>query len=306
MHLARAAGYTHNTHWPYPTPIPPVAPITTHSKTTRKDKTGKNSKGTDINTQKPAPIPEELAVDIKMLDNPPAGTSTSLPSTAPDAAPLASTNDFPPDHWIKPMDDSTHPLTNVEMEAICRLTIQTNWVPREDWWITWPFRDNPRSTAATASTPPAFNPPPIIISSSPIFPKFSSISALGHSITNNIFTPDVFSTHPHPGSDGSPVTRCKAPTSASASTINPVPTMGQSGSLTDLAGALSVPLPTVVMESMPSTSAICTLLTGPSNVPADGQSISAPLPNWSFGPQSHQGWSVSTRHAKNSSSDGHK
>ncbi|KAG2070548.1 hypothetical protein BDR04DRAFT_1118265 [Suillus decipiens] len=74
------------------------APITTCSKTTRKGKTGENSKGTDINTLQPAPMPEEPAVNIKMLHNPPAGTSTSLPDTAPDAAPLASTDDFPPDH----------------------------------------------------------------------------------------------------------------------------------------------------------------------------------------------------------------
>ncbi|KAG2068956.1 hypothetical protein BDR04DRAFT_1157200 [Suillus decipiens] len=178
---------------PTPTPIPPVAPITTHSKTTRKGKTGKNSKGTDINTPRPAPIPEELAVDIKMLDDPPAGTSTGLPDTAPHAAPLASADDVPPDHWIEPMDDSTlppapfvdtlgdvryspiypshthrppspittsitlqshqhpWPLTNVEMEAMLaqiQIDMQelrtrddiTNWVPREDWWITWPFR----------------------------------------------------------------------------------------------------------------------------------------------------------------------
>ncbi|KAG2073012.1 hypothetical protein BDR04DRAFT_1116554 [Suillus decipiens] len=218
---------------PTPTSIPPVFPITTRSKTTRKGKTGENSKGTDINTPRPAPIPEELAVDIKMLDDPPAGISTGLPDTAPDAAPLASADDFPLDHWIKPMDDSTlPPAPFVDTPGNVWPTIQTNWVPREDWWIIWPF------------------------------------------------------------SDGSPVTRCKAPTYAPASTINPVPTMGQSSSLTDLAGALPVPLPTVVMESMPSTSAICTSLTGPSNVPADGQSISAPLPNQSFGPQSRQGQSV--------------
>ncbi|KAG2073229.1 hypothetical protein BDR04DRAFT_1152320 [Suillus decipiens] len=83
---------------PTPTPILSVAPITTHSKTTRKGKTGENSKGTDINTPRPAPIPEELAVNIKMLDDPPAGTNTSLPDTAPDAAPLASTDNFPLDH----------------------------------------------------------------------------------------------------------------------------------------------------------------------------------------------------------------
>ncbi|KAG2067702.1 hypothetical protein BDR04DRAFT_1120272 [Suillus decipiens] len=35
---------------PTPMPIPPVAPITTHSKTTRKGKTGEISKDTDINT----------------------------------------------------------------------------------------------------------------------------------------------------------------------------------------------------------------------------------------------------------------
>ncbi|KAG2070550.1 hypothetical protein BDR04DRAFT_1118267 [Suillus decipiens] len=136
--------------------------------------------------------------------------------------------------------------------------------------IAWYLRDNPKSAAATASTPPTFNPPPIVIPGSSIFPEFGSISTLHHSITNNIFTPDVFSTHPRPSSDGSLVTKHKAPTSTPSSTINPVPTMGQSGSLADLAGALPVLLPTVVMESMPSASTICTSLTGPSNVLADG------------------------------------
>ncbi|KAG2073710.1 hypothetical protein BDR04DRAFT_1116068 [Suillus decipiens] len=106
MHLARAARYTHNTHWPYPYTHTASCPITC-SKTTRKGKTGENSKVTDINTPQPAPIPEEPAVDIKMLDDPPAGTSTGLPDTAPDAAPLASADDFPLDDWIEPMDDST-------------------------------------------------------------------------------------------------------------------------------------------------------------------------------------------------------
>ncbi|KAG2105022.1 uncharacterized protein F5147DRAFT_654221 [Suillus discolor] len=203
------------------------------------------------------------------------------------------------------------------------------------------LRDNQRNTAATTSTPPAFNPPPIVIPGTPIFPEFGSISALGRAVTNNVFTPDVFSTNARPSGDGSPVTRheqahASASTSTSTSTINPIPTMVVSAPLIHPVGLLPVPplpvgahpvppplvgahpvppLPvgappvpplTVPMESMPSTSTLHTLVTGPSNAPEDGQSISAPLPNRSFAPQSRQGRSVSARHAKNTSGNAPK
>ncbi|KAG1837568.1 hypothetical protein DFJ58DRAFT_846410 [Suillus subalutaceus] len=161
--------------------------------------------------------------------------------------------------------------------------------------IAWYLRDNQRTAEATASTPPAFNPPPIVIPGTPIFPEFGSISALGHAVTNHVFTLDVFLTHARPGGDGSPVTRHEqAPTSASTSTItaststiHPVPTR-ESGPPINPVGAHLVPPPSVPMESMPSTSTLRTLVTGPLNVAQDGQSISAPLPNRSFAPQLRQ------------------
>ncbi|KAG2100193.1 uncharacterized protein F5147DRAFT_655633 [Suillus discolor] len=192
---------------------------------------------------------------------------------------------------------------NSQKGLVDYLTIQMGSIARY-------LRDNSRTTAATASTPPSFNPPPIVIPGTPIFPEFGSISALGRAVTNNVFTPDVFSTNACPGGDGSPVTRheqAPAPTSTSTSTINPVPTTGESSPPMHPVGALPVPPSTVPMQSMPSTSTLRTFVTGPSNVPADGQSISAPLPNRSFAPQScQQGRSVSARHAKNTSGNGPK
>ncbi|KAG1829251.1 hypothetical protein EV424DRAFT_1344239 [Suillus variegatus] len=170
------------------------------------------------------------------------------------------------------------------------------------------LRDNQRAAASSATTPPAFNPPPIVIPGTPIFPEFGSISALGRAVTNNIFTPDVFSTGACPAGDGSPVTRHEqAPTSSSTSTINPVPTIRESGLPIQPAVALPVPTHTVPAESMPSTSTIRMLVTRSPNVPEDGQSVLAPLPQRLFAPQScQQGRSVSARHAKNLSSDGPK
>ncbi|KAG1844302.1 hypothetical protein C8R48DRAFT_678501 [Suillus tomentosus] len=145
-----------------------------------------------------------------------------------------------------------------------------------------------RATTAAGSTPPAFNPPPIVIPDTPTFPDFGSISALGRSITNNVFTPDVFLTNTRPVGDGSPVARHEQVPTPSTSTINPVPTMGESGPHSHPVSALPVPAPTVPMASMPSTSTLRTMLTGPPHLPADGQSLSAPLPNRAFAPQSRQ------------------
>ncbi|KAG2150339.1 uncharacterized protein EDB93DRAFT_1249908 [Suillus bovinus] len=67
--------------------------------------------------------------------------------------------------------------------VIDQLTFQVSGIARY-------LRDNHRATTAACSTPPAFNPPPIVIPNTPTFPDFGSISALGHAITNNVFTPD--------------------------------------------------------------------------------------------------------------------
>ncbi|KAG2094644.1 uncharacterized protein F5147DRAFT_778952 [Suillus discolor] len=170
------------------------------------------------------------------------------------------------------------------------------------------LRDNQRAAASLVTTPPTFNPPPIVIPGTPIFPEFGSISALGRTVTNNIFTPDVFSTGACPAGDGSPVTRHEqAPTSSSTSTINPAPTIRESSLPIQQVVALPVPTHTVPTESMPSTSTICMLVTGSPNVLKDGQSVSAPLPQRLFAPQSRlQGRLVSARHAKNLSGDGPK
>jgi hypothetical protein len=55
--------------------------------------------------------------------------------------------------------------------------------------------------------------------------------------------------------------------------------MGPARLLVDAVGPLPVPRPTVSMASMPSPGTLQRLVTGPSNAPADGQSISAPLPH---------------------------
>ncbi|KAG2143574.1 uncharacterized protein EDB93DRAFT_1251987 [Suillus bovinus] len=60
------------------------------------------------------------------------------------------------------------------------------------------LRDNQRAAASSVITPPAFNPPHIVVPSTPIFPEFSSISALGRAVTNNVFTPDVSCLVPAP------------------------------------------------------------------------------------------------------------
>ncbi|KAG1890553.1 uncharacterized protein F5891DRAFT_1198070 [Suillus fuscotomentosus] len=173
--------------------------------------------------------------------------------------------------------------------------------------ITRYLRDNQRAATSSVTTPPAFNPPPIVIPGTPIFPDFGSISALGRAVTNNIFTPDVFSTGAGPAGDGSPVTRhAQAPTSGSTSTINLAP-IRESGVPIQPVVALPVPTHAVPMESMPSTSTIHMLVTGSPNVPEDGQSVSAPLPQRLFAPQScREGRSVSARHVKKSSRDGPK
>ncbi|KAG2141443.1 uncharacterized protein EDB93DRAFT_1105723 [Suillus bovinus] len=255
--------------------------------------------GSQKDTRQPSPILEELDADVEMVNGAP---------TVPSAAPVASTDDFPKDHWIKPMDnsilppapfdetpdESPHPLSNVQIEAMLaqiqldmeelrtlasmsctanyteqfglqkglvdQLTAQVGGIARY-------LRNNQRAAASLVITPPAFNPPHIIVPGTPIFPEFGSISALGHTVTNNVFTLDVFSSCACPTGDGSPVTRHgQAPTSGSTSTINLVP---------------------IMRESWFIHSALLGYCQS-ANVPEDGQSVSAPLPQCSFVPQSRR------------------
>lgn len=146
-----------------------------------------------------------------------------------------------------------------------------------------------RSTQVTASTPPAFNPPPMTAHD-------PSISAFARTVTNNVFTPDVSWMGAQTGgdmlgdtADGSPVARHnRVP---SNSTIIPSLTMRESGPSVPPVGAPPVQSPILPVA-------------GPSNVPADAQSVSAPLPRPRFGPLSHQGRSVSARYPSKPSSDG--
>ncbi|KAG1892845.1 uncharacterized protein F5891DRAFT_986364 [Suillus fuscotomentosus] len=152
-----------------------------------------------------------------------------------------------------------------QKRVVDQLTFQVSGIARY-------LSNSHRDTTAAGSTPPAFNPPPIVIPDTPTFPDFGSISALGRSITNNVFTPDVFLTNTCPVGDGSPVARHEQVPTPSTSTINPVPTMGESGPHSHPVSALPVSAPTVPMASMPSTSTLRTMLTGPPHLPADGRS----------------------------------
>ncbi|KAG2094657.1 uncharacterized protein F5147DRAFT_657128 [Suillus discolor] len=71
-------------------PLLPFTLIATHFKTTRKSKT-------NMKAQHPSPISEEPDIDIEMVDDACALTSTGLPDTAPDAVPAVSADDFPVD-----------------------------------------------------------------------------------------------------------------------------------------------------------------------------------------------------------------
>jgi hypothetical protein len=84
-------------------------------------------------------------------------------------------------------------------------------------------------------------------------------------------------------------------------------TMRPSGPPVNPSAALPVPPPTVPMAPMPSPDTLRALVTGPSSVPEDGRSVSAPLPRPRHAPLSRQqGRLVSDRHAKNPSGNGPK
>src|SRR5258708_31340232 len=102
---------------------PPAAAVTTRSKTTQSKATGKkmggksNAKGkpfvfscflfssmlVDKNIWQPSPIQEEDD-NVQMLYD-----AVDVTGAQQQQAPLASANDFPPDHWIKPNNDEFPP-----------------------------------------------------------------------------------------------------------------------------------------------------------------------------------------------------
>ncbi|KAG2347177.1 hypothetical protein BDR05DRAFT_996946 [Suillus weaverae] len=125
-----------------------------------------------------------------------------------------------------------------------------------------------RSAQTPASTPPpAFNPPPITAPG----PSISAGDAFGDT------------------ADGSPVARLNR--ASSTPTNIPPLTMRESRSSVPPAGSPAMPSPDPPVA-------------GPSSMPADAQSISAPLPRVRYGPLSQQGRSVSARYPSKPSSGG--
>ncbi|KAG2029653.1 hypothetical protein BDR03DRAFT_1018121 [Suillus americanus] len=147
-----------------------------------------------------------------------------------------------------------------------------------------------RSAQTPASTPPpAFNPPPITAAS-------PSISAFARAVTNNVFTPDVSWMGAQTGgdafgdtADGSLVARLNR--ASSTPTNIPPLTMRESRSSVPPAGSPAMRFPDSPVAE-------------PSSMPADAQSISAPLPRVRYGPLSQQVRSVSARYPSKPSSDG--
>ena len=155
---------------------------------------------------------------------------------------------------------------------------------------------------ATTSTPPSFNPPPIHLPPTSMFPEVgSSISAFGRTVTNNVFTPD--NSLLLGLADVSPIDRrnsadkptpllppSRTPTAAttmpSPGTLRNMvtgpghmPTDGQSISAPPQRSAPGPPAPPSVptaTSTMPSPGTLRDMVTGPGDLPTDGQSISAP------------------------------
>ncbi|KAG2354925.1 hypothetical protein BDR07DRAFT_1381888 [Suillus spraguei] len=143
-----------------------------------------------------------------------------------------------------------------------------------------------RSGQVTTSTPPAYNPPAITAPGPSINASWVSAQTGGDMLG---------------AADGSPVARQDhiEPTSATIPSL----TLKASGTSVPLVVAPPVQPPIILVPSNPSPGTIHIFLTGPSNAPDNGQSISAPLPCPRYGPLLHQGWSVSARHSSKPSSD---
>jgi hypothetical protein len=120
-----------------------------------------------------------------------------------------------------------------------------------------------RTGDPTTSTLPAFNPPHILLPATSMFPEIgSSISAFGRTLTNNVFTPD--NSLLLGAGDVSPIDR-------RVSADRPTPLL------------LPSRLPTAA-TAMPSPGTLRNMVTGPGNMPTDGQSISAPPQRAAAGP----------------------
>ncbi|KAG0703277.1 hypothetical protein DFH29DRAFT_874538 [Suillus ampliporus] len=265
------------------TTTPPASPVATRSKTSRskaagQNKTGGQSKGKNSCIQHPSPIQEEQDADVEMSDRAPNVTGTG--GAVPEPAPLASADDFPAEHWMEPghLQSTQHPLANEEMEAMLA-QIHTDMQElctrdRMEIDIHHDLLEHSHPTCTEASDEAM---------SSQIEPDTA-----GCAFTSGTPKPgrDLFAVQ-----DGSPVARQEqAPSaSASSSTINPSLTMRVSGSYVPPVGAPPVPPPSLPVASMPSPTTLHALITGPSNVPGDAQSTSAPLPRLRYGPLSQQG-----------------
>ncbi|KAG2063513.1 hypothetical protein BDR04DRAFT_1163615, partial [Suillus decipiens] len=201
---------------------PPAATVTTCSKMTQSKVTGKKMAGKSNAKEKtlrqPSPIEEEDD-NIEMFDG-----TVGLLGVQQQSAHLASADDFPADHWIKPSTDELPPPApspamafhtcdrlEINLQQDClehhmdlaeasdsAMSMQVDELEQDMQvqrgllsectakvrGIIRYLREH-RYAQTPASTPPlAFNPPPITAPS-------PSISAFAHTVTNNMFTLDV-------------------------------------------------------------------------------------------------------------------
>ncbi|KAG1817675.1 uncharacterized protein BJ212DRAFT_1480232 [Suillus subaureus] len=202
---------------------PPVAAVTTRSKTTWSKATSKKmvgkSNAKEKKIQQPSPI-EEKDNNIEMFDS-----TVGVMGAHQQSAPLVSADDFPVDHWIEPGTDklpppapslamasedniqfsplpvihsppTQHPLSHDQMEAMsAQIRCRMDLTEASDGAMSMQVDELQQDmhvqhallsecTAEHQLLLPAFNPPPITAPG-------PSISAFACTVTNNVFTPDV-------------------------------------------------------------------------------------------------------------------
>ncbi|KAG1720295.1 hypothetical protein EDB19DRAFT_1918076 [Suillus lakei] len=306
---------------------PTSTPIVTRSKSRATGQKINKSKGKVTKIWHPSPIPEEedIDVDVQMLNDTPQLTGAGGTVTAP--VPLASADNFPPDHWKELGEDDMPPPSpvmapedNIQFSLIPLVYQPSSPVVPHHVHLAESsdsamsmqideieyLREQRSGQASTSMfSPPAFNPPSITAPD-------PSIGAFARTVTNNVFTPDTSWRSAQTSgdmlgdaTDSSPAARHDQ-VSSTTTTIIPSLMMKASGLSVPPVGALPVQSPTLPVLSMPSTGTLDTSDTVPSNVPDGGQSISAPLSRPRYGPLSHQGWSVSAKYSRKPSSNGSK